>query len=110
MGVRPPNNDDIEEGPDIVEFGIAALDAELDQRDLEFPTDTESLRREHGDLTVPIDAAGTEITLADALDRTAVERFETERELLDVLHPVFEQQRQETSRGILRQLRGLLPF
>lgn len=109
MGVRPPS-DDIEEQPDVVEFGIAALDARLERLDVEFPTDADTLRAEYGDLTVPIDAAGTEITLREALDETPKVEFETEPELLDVLHPVFEERRQSASRSVLTQLRSLLPF
>jgi hypothetical protein len=109
MGVRPPD-DDVDDGPDVVEFGIAALDAELQRRDLQYPVEADSLRENHGTVTVPVDAAGTEIQLAEALEEAPVQRFESERELLDVLHPVFEQYRQERSRSFLRQLRALLPF
>lgn len=109
MGVRPPS-DDIEEEPDVIEFGIAALDARLEHVDVSFPVTAEELTDEHGDLSVPTDAAGTEITLATALDKTAKQKFGTERELLDVLHPVFEEHRQDSSRRYLSQLRALLPF
>jgi hypothetical protein len=109
MGVRPPAND-TEEQPDVIEFGIAALDAQLDRLDPTFPTTADRLVADYGDVSVPINAAGNEITLREALDQTAVQRFETERELLDTLHPVFEQRRQNTSRGYLSQLRSLLPF
>jgi hypothetical protein len=100
----------MEEEPDVIEFGIAALDARLEQADVTFPTTADRLVAEYGDLSVPIDAAGTEIRLAEALDQTTVQEFETEEELLEVLHPVFEQRRQGSSRGYLSQLRALLPF
>jgi hypothetical protein len=109
MGVRPPT-DETGETPDVIEFGIAALDARLEQLDVTFPTTADELVAEYGDVSVPVDAAGTEITLETALDQTAVREFETERELLDVLHPVFEQRRQGASRSYLTQLRSLLPF
>jgi hypothetical protein len=109
MAARPPTDDTTDE-PDIIEFGIAALDARLDQLDTSFPTTADVLVREYGDVSVPVDAAGNEITLREAMEQTAVQEFETERELLDVLHPVFEQRRQNSSRGYLSQLRALLPF
>ena len=37
MGVRPPTNDTDDE-PDVIDFGIAALDARLEDRDVSFPT------------------------------------------------------------------------
>ena len=109
MGVRPPSND-TDETPDVIEFGIAALDARLEEFDVQFPTTAQQLVEECGNLTVPVDAAGTEITLRDALEETPQQEFQTEQELLDVLHPVFEQRRQGSSRGYLSQLRALLPF
>jgi hypothetical protein len=109
MGVRPPSNEN-EEQPEVIEFGIAALDAQLDRLDLAFPTTADRLAAEYGDVSVPVDATGNEITLREALEETAVQEFETERELLDILHPVFEQRRQNSSRGVLSQLRSLFPF
>jgi hypothetical protein len=109
MGVQPPT-DDLDEGPDVVEFGIAALDAELPEDGLSFPTDARSLRREYGDLTVPVDVGGTEMRLADALadcDRT---EFRTRQDLLNALHPVFEAQREAVSNSLIAQLRSLVPF
>lgn len=110
MGVRPPDDGDIDDGPDVVEFGIAALDARFEELEVAFPVAARELREEYGDLTVPVDAAGTEVTLEETLAEVPNERFENEQELLDVLHPVFERKRQETSRGLLTQLRALLPF
>jgi len=109
MGVRPPDNDDLDDGPDVVEFGIAALAEKLERRDISYPVDRETLEAEYGDLTVPVDASGTEISLRSALEEIEVRQFETERELLDVLHPVFERRRQKAATGILGQLRALLP-
>ena len=109
MGVRPPS-DDIDEAPDIVEFGIAALDARVEELGVEFPVGADHLEAEYGDLAIPVDAAGTEITLREALEETPRQRFQNEQELLDALHPVFEKRRQNSTRGILAQLRALLPF
>jgi hypothetical protein len=109
MGVQPPSND-VDEEPDVIEFGIAALDARLEELEVSFPADADRLRREYGSIAVPIDAAGTEITLADALGATDREEFGSEQDLLNALHPVFEQQRERASRSILAQLRALVPF
>lgn len=35
MGVRPPQNDS--STPDVIEFGIAALDARIQESNVEFP-------------------------------------------------------------------------
>jgi hypothetical protein len=109
MGMRPPPSDDGDE-PDVITFGIAALDARLTEAEVHYPTDTETLVRELGDPEVPYDANGSSVRLSEALEETHIERFETEQELLNALHPVFEQYRERSAGGILAQLRGLLPF
>lgn len=108
MGVRPPS-DDIAESPDVIEFGIAALDADLPDS-LSFPLDSDALEVEYGDLAVPVDAAGTEMRLAEALDRCSAERFDSRQDLLNELHPVFEERREAVSKSFLAQLRSLVPF
>jgi hypothetical protein len=109
MGVQPPS-DGVEEEPDVIEFGIAALDARLEELSVSFPTDANTLRQQHGDLSVPIDAGGTEITLREALEATERRRFDSEQELLNTLHPVFERKRERAARSIIAQLRSLVPF
>lgn len=109
MGVRPPTNDDDDE-PDIVTFGIAALDARLDDADLSYPVDAEEVVAALGDPEIPYDATGNDVRLSEALDRTHFSRFETEQELLNALHPVFESYRERTSNSFIAQLRALFPF
>lgn len=109
MGVRPPSNG-VEEEPDVVEFGIPALAAKLESRDVGYPTDTDTLARQYGDLPIPVDAAGHEVSLAEVLDKVDRRTFESEADLLDALHPVFEAEREAVSRSVVAQLRGLLPF
>jgi hypothetical protein len=75
-----------------------------------FPTDAETLRSEHGDLTVPVNAAGTEISLGEALQETPQQQFDSKRDLLNTLHPVLENKRESSSRSLLAQLRALVPF
>lgn len=109
MGVRPPSND-IDDEPDVVEFGIAALDARLDDADASFPATATDLDEQYGDLEIPFDAAGHTMTFGEALAETPTERFESRPALLDDLHPVFERKRQATSNSLLAQLRAILPF
>lgn len=109
MGMRPPPSDNGEE-PDTVTFGIAALDARLEEAEIRYPTDAQSVVRALGDPEVPYDANGSSVALSEALEETHVSRFETEQELLNALHPVFERYRERSAGGILAQLRSLLPF
>ena len=107
--MRPPPSDDGDE-PDVITFGIAALDARLTEAEVSYPIDAGTLVRDLGDPEVPYDANGSSVRLSEALEETHIERFETEQELLNALHPVFEQYRERSAGGILAQLRGLLPF
>jgi len=109
MGVRPPS-DDVEDDPDVVEFGIAALGARLEDSDLAFPATKSELEERFGQTDVPFDAAGNSIGFSEALARIDRERFETEQDLLNALHPVFEKQRRSASNSLLSQLRALVPF
>lgn len=107
MGVRPPADDDLSE-PDVIEFGIPALDARLE--DVSFPATSEELRAEYGQLDVPYNASGSTVTLTEVLEEIDREEFETEQELLDAAHPIFERLRARNPSGILGQLRSMLPF
>jgi hypothetical protein len=107
MAVRPPQQDGDE--PDTLEFGIAALSPHLSKADLTFPATTDEVVRELGDPAIPYDANGNTVRLSEALGAVRASRFDTQRELLDALHPVLEEYR-ESGGGILSQLRALLPF
>jgi hypothetical protein len=107
MGVRPPQNDD---EPDTITFGIAALDAHLERADVEFPVDAETLLTRLGDPEVPYDATGSTVALSEAMDKVHIQQFDSEQELLNTLHPVFESYRERAGNSILGQLRALLPF
>jgi hypothetical protein len=108
MAARPPQNDD--SSPDAIEFGIAALDARLDGDAVEFPATADELVRALDDPTVPYDASGNGIALSEALESIPQNRFGSKTELLDVLHPVFEERRSSGPSGVIGRLRGLLPF
>ncbi|WP_135820707.1 hypothetical protein [Halostella litorea] len=107
MGVRPPANDSSDE-PEAIEFGIAAVDARLDEADVTFPATREDLVAAL-DSEVPYDAKGRSIPLADAIDETGRREFDSEVDLLDELHPVFEERRASPV-GLLDQVRAILPF
>ncbi|MFC6973777.1 hypothetical protein ACFQL1_02310 [Halomicroarcula sp. GCM10025709] len=108
MGVRPPADDTDE--PDVIEFGIAALDARLTETELSYPATADEVRETAGHIEVPFDAAGHTVTVEEALGETGTHHFENEHELLDALHPVFERKREATSNSIISQLRSLVPF
>jgi hypothetical protein len=109
MGVRPPSTD-IDDEPGTIEFGIAALDARVEDRNVSFPVEATELEATHGDITVAVDPSGTEITLAEALGECDRESFDSKQDLLNALHPVFEEKRERLSGGVLGWLRSLLPF
>lgn len=108
MGVRPPQQDDDE--PDAIEFGIAAVDARLSQTSLQFPADKAAIVEALGNTEIPYNATGNTVSIAEAIDRSGTDEFESEQALLNALHPVFEDLRESASTSILMQLRALVPF
>jgi hypothetical protein len=110
MGVRPPRSNNGDDGPGVVTFGIAALDAHLQEEEVSYPLDSETLVRELGDPEVPYDVSGRTVSLSAALADTHLSRYENEQELLNALHPVFEARREQAGSGLIAQLRSMLPF
>jgi hypothetical protein len=109
MAARPPQDDDDAE-PEAIEFGIAALDGRLDRGGVEFPATASELVRGLDDPEIPVDAAGHTVRLSEALEAVPVDRFESRSELMELLHPVFEERRSSTSLGLVARLRDVLPF
>jgi hypothetical protein len=109
MAARPPTGGD-DDSPDVIEFGIAALDARIEETALSFPATDDEVRRALGDDDIPYDARGRTIRLSEALAETDRERYDSENELLDALHPVFEAQRDDGPAAVLGHLRAMLPF
>ena len=107
MGVRPPQNDSSE--PDTIAFGIAALDERLERSGVQFPAMTDEILAAVDDTSVPYDAGGSTLDLEAALDRVPGDRFETETELLNALHPVFEERRERGAGSFVSRLRDLFP-
>jgi len=109
MGVRPPDSGN-SESPDVVEFGIAAVDDRLDLDGLSYPVDVADLREQYGSVEVPYTASGRTTDMTTVLKRVETREFDSKRELLNELHPVFEEMRASASSSILGQLRALVPF
>ena len=108
MAARPPGGGDTAE-PEAIEFGIAALDARLDEADVSFPATAAELGESLGDQEIPYDAQGRTLTVSEALDRVPQQRFENETAFLNALYPVFDRARRE-ERGVIASLRDILPF
>ncbi len=108
MAARPPGGGGSSE-PEAIEFGIAALDARIEEAEVSFPATSEEIVDALGDPAVPYDAKGRTIELREAMDRLPQSEFENETELLDALYPVFDEARR-SSGGFLDGLRDALPF
>lgn len=109
MGVRPPGNDDSDD-PESIEFGIAAVDARLRSVDLSFPASREDVERTLGAEQIPYDVHGNAVPLREVLEELPHQTFDSRQELLNALHPAFEEYRKRHSGGIVSQMRSLLPF
>lgn len=109
MGARPPPGGD-SSAPDTIEFGIAAVNARLSETEIGFPATTGEILRAVDDTAVPYDASGNTLDLAEALDRLQADRFESESDLLDRLHPVYEERRVAGAGSVIGRIRQLLPL
>lgn len=108
MGVRSPADDD-EETPTTVAFGIAAVDDRLEEFDISYPVTATELRELAGHVEIPYDTRGHSVRFGEVVSACDRDEFEDEQDLLNALHPVFEQRRQEGA-GVLERVRRLLPF
>ena len=104
--MRPPQGSDSD--PSTVQFGIAALDGELDE-DV-FPATAEEIVEALDDPQVAYDAKGRSVALSRALSGTDAERFDDEAHLLNELYPVFEEYREGAAPGLVGWLRERLPW
>jgi len=108
MAARPPANEEDDEAG-IVEFGIPAVEGALDAADLTYPVDADDVVAATGDPSVPIDTAGRTLALSTALERCDGRRFDARRDLLNALHPVFEDARRSRTSGVVGLVRSLIP-
>lgn len=107
MAARPPQR---QTDTTSVEFGIAALIPLLEEHNLRFPLSTERLIEQLNDPEIPVDASGQTVSLSTVLAETTQSEFESQQELLNTLHPIFEQHRQNASSSLIGSIRRLIPF
>lgn len=107
MAARPPGGGSSD--TEAIEFGIAVLDARIEEADVSFPATGGEILEAVEDREIPYDAKGRTMALSEALDQVPQTEFENETELLDALYPVFDRARREGS-GFLTSLRDALPF
>ncbi|USZ68055.1 hypothetical protein NGM10_15140 [Halorussus salilacus] len=110
MGVRPPQSNSGDDGPEVIEFGIAEVAAELDEADLSFPATGAEVVSTLSDPRIDYNAKGHAVALSEALSELDRDRFESEQELLNALHPVFERYRNSRSPGVIERVRAALPL
>ena len=108
MAARPPGGGNTAE-PEAIEFGIASLDARLDDADVSFPATNAEIHEALGDQEIPYDAAGRTIALKTVLERVPNQEFANETVFLDAVYPIFDEARQQRG-GFLSGLRDLFPF
>ena len=108
MAARPPQNETSE--PEVIAFGIAALAARLETADISYPATSQQVCAAVDDTAIPVDGTGNTVELATALNRLPQDEFASQSELLDMLHPVFEEQRKQASTSVMGRLRALLPI
>jgi hypothetical protein len=109
MAARPPSND-IDDEPDATEFGIVALDAAVDDWDVSFPITRRELADSYGEKRLAVGPSGHEVSLDSILADCPRETFERKQDLLNELHPIFEERRERISGSILSRLRAMVPF
>jgi hypothetical protein len=108
MAARPPGGGGTSE-PDAIEFGIAVLDARIEEAGVSFPATGDEIVAAVEDDEIPYDAKGRTIALSEALAQVPQTKFENETEFLDALYPVFDRRRREGG-GFFATLRDALPF
>ena len=106
MAAPPPQGETDE--PDIVAFGIAVVDDEIDDGEVSFPADRREIIRALGNPDIPYDSHGRSIPLSEAIEKSGRTTFEDRRDFLNSLHPVFEAER--ASGGFGDWVRSILPF
>ncbi|MFB6070302.1 MAG: hypothetical protein ABEJ76_04700 [Halanaeroarchaeum sp.] len=105
--VPPPSDSD--DDPEAIAFGIAALDDRLRAAEITFPARGERVVEVLDDPAIPVDPNGRTMRLSEAIERADRTRFENRRDLLNALHPIFEDQRGRGG-GVRAFLRRILPI
>lgn len=105
MAAPPPKGS---EEQTAITFGIAAMDEHLKDADLDFPADKPQILQQIGDRAIAYDPQGNCMSLESAIHETGRQRFESRQDLLNALHPVFEDRR--TQGGLGSWVQSLIPF
>jgi len=105
MGVRPPSSDE-EESTDVA-FGIVELDARLDDADLSYPATATELTGALSNPEVAYDPRGHTVALRNVVERAEREEFDSKRDVMQTLHPVFEELRSSSTVGLWARLRSM---
>lgn len=105
MAAPPPQSDT---DTAAITFGIAAMDEVLEKSEIDFPVATPDLIGTVGDRAIPYDPRGNTVELRVAIEETGQDQFESRRDLLNALHPVFEEKRR--GGGIGEWLQSLFSF
>ena len=109
MGVRPPSSN-TDDGPEVIEFGIAEVAAELDGAEVSFPATGEEVVRSLSNPRIDYNAKGHAVSLSEAVGDTSRNRFESQQDFLNTLHPVFERYRTSRTPGVIERVRSALPL
>ncbi|WP_435178188.1 hypothetical protein [Halorussus sp. AFM4] len=109
MGMRPPPSDS-DDGPDVIEFGIAEVAAVLDDGDVSFPATGTEVVESLSDPRIKYDADGHTVALSEAVSAVERDHFDSKREFLNALHPVFERYRNSRTPGVIERVRAALPL
>jgi len=109
MGVRPPPSNS-DEGPDVIEFGIAEVAAELDGGNLSFPATGDEIVQALSNPRIKYDADGHTVPLSEAVSDVEREQFDDKQEFLNALHPVFEHYRNSRTPSVIERVRSALPL
>jgi hypothetical protein len=107
--MRPPPSDS-DEGPDVIEFGIAEVAAELDDGEFSFPATGAEVVESLSDPRIKYDASGHAVPLSEAVSEVEREEFEDKQEFLNALHPVFERYRNSRTPSVIERVRSALPL
>ena len=103
--MRPPRNDSSE--PDTLEFGIAALNARIDESGAQFPATAEEVLESVQSTDIPYDGSGNTISLREVLEEVGKSEFDNQTELLNAVHPIFEDKRANAAPGFVERIRNV---
>jgi hypothetical protein len=102
--MRPPQNESSE--PDTIEFGIAALNARIDDSGVSFPATAGEVVESVQTADIPYDGSGNTIHLGEVLSQAGQQEFDNQTELLNTVHPIFEEKRANSAPGFIERIKN----